>query len=121
LSFLKRANDRAYNLRFRLDNNRPVTFVPLRTVSIEAEKLPEYSGRYFSEELQRTFRLSVRRDSLAFTHPNAPTEPLRYLLYDTFKVGDIYLRFQRDKTDQITGFRMDAGRVRGLKFVKRTS
>jgi len=27
----------------------------------------------------------------------------------------------RDKTDQITGFRMDTGRVRNLKFFKRTS
>lgn len=119
LSFKKRSGESMYDLHFRIGRGRVLTYVPLRTTHLPDKRLPEYAGLYYSEELQRSFRISLKRGALTFTHPNAPTEPLRYLPHDTFMIGDLYLRFQRGDDDHITGFLLDAGRVRNLKFIKR--
>ncbi len=43
---------------------------------------------------------------------------LRPLFADAFGVGGVLLRFQRDATGNVAGFRLQAGRVRNLLFRK---
>ena len=81
----------------------------------------EYAGSYYSEELEAGFAISSKGDDLWLQRA---TDTLPVLLVpegptDTFRGGGLTLRFQRDADQKVIGLTVDAGRVRGIKFVRR--
>ncbi len=88
-------------------------------LELSPEQLAGYAGDYFSDELQTTFRLAVKEGKLHFVHKNAPVGSLVPTLLDKFSVEDMALRFIRESGQKISGFRLDAGRVKNLLFVKK--
>jgi CubicO group peptidase (beta-lactamase class C family) len=85
---------------------------------VSAARLAELAGEYRSEELETTWRLSVDGDRLMVTGGGA-RRALRSQGDDRFSSGSQTLRLQRDTTGRVTGFLLDAGRVRNLRFVRR--
>ena len=96
----------------------PQTFEKLALVTPTADELAAYAGAYFSEELQATFTLSVVDGALTLRRPAAEPSPLRPLIRDEFSVPGATLRFMRDGAGSVSGFMLDAGRVRNLRFVR---
>jgi CubicO group peptidase (beta-lactamase class C family) len=96
----------------------PQAFDKLALVTPSAGELAAYAGSYFSEELQATFTLSVVDGVLTLRRPAADPSPLRPLIRDEFTVPGAALRFQRDGSGAVSGFMVDAGRVRNLRFVR---
>jgi CubicO group peptidase (beta-lactamase class C family) len=85
---------------------------------VPAARLSELVGEYRSEELETTWRLSLEGDRLMVTGGGA-RRALSSRGADRFTAGSQTLRVQRDGTGRITGFLLDAGRVRNLRFARR--
>ena len=99
--------------------------------TIAAEELKNYIGDYWSEELGASYRLGVadgRIKILAVVDGsgsprgnNFSADVLRALGSDEFEVGKsgVTLHFQRGAKQRASGFRLDAGRTKGIIFQRR--
>jgi hypothetical protein len=99
------------------DGGEPQTFEKLALVTPTPEELAAYAGRYFSEELQTTYRFAVENGALVVHRRGAEPTPLHPLVRDEFTAGPT-VRFIRDASGAVTGFALDAGRVRNLRFTR---
>ena len=99
-------------------------------VRLAEAQLREYPGDYFSDELRVAYRLEAAEGKLRLTIGlpsgafgslgNGPQDYLRATRMDEFEFGStgIAIHFRRDAEHRVTGFMLDAGRTRGLKFVR---
>ena len=85
-----------------------------------AEQLKEYEGDYTSEELMVTYHLTQKDGNLVVRVKRNPEMKLELADKDAF-VGARYKGvFERDSNGAVTGFVLDAGRVKNLRFVKKS-
>src|SRR5712664_1057399 len=99
-------------------------------IRLAEEQVREYRGDYSSDELRVSYRLEAAEGKLklAIGLPsgafgslgNSPQDYLRATGTDEFQFGDtgIAIHFQRNAEHRVTGFMLDAGRTRGLIFVR---
>ena len=81
--------------------------------------LKEYAGRYYSDELDIRYDLSVKSGALLVRSSRGEPVPCEPQKKDVFAAGGFArFRFQRDANGAITGFTVTTGRVRNLKFAK---
>ncbi|HEX6038131.1 serine hydrolase domain-containing protein [Longimicrobium sp.] len=104
-------------LTWSQDGAEPLTAEKLALVTPTPDELAAYTGAYFSEELQTTYRLTVENGALTMHVRGSGPIPLRPLVRDEFTAG-LTLRFARDASGAVTGFALDAGRVRNLRFTR---
>lgn len=84
-----------------------------------AGALAAFRGSFYSPELATVYHVEQRGDSLVVTHARlgesrlVPAEDA-----DAFRSGSRLLRFERNETGEVIGFRLSAGRVRNVHFVK---
>jgi len=87
----------------------------------DTQALEEFAGEYYSGELDTTYTLTVQGHQIVARHRRhdgielAPGQP------DQFHGADWWLGklvFQRDKDEQITGFKLTGSRVRNVRFEK---
>lgn len=83
----------------------------------DTDALIAFTGTYISQELKATYRLELRDDALVLRDALGATHTLTPVGEDVFDTGPLELHFQRDG-HRITGFRLMAGRVRNLAFVR---
>jgi CubicO group peptidase (beta-lactamase class C family) len=97
----------------------PATDTVRSAVMAETADSRDAAGVYVSEEIDATFRVSVRdgrlmlqRDDDAEAHP---------LVLDNggYRFRTLAIRFVRDKDGKIESLLVDAGRVRGIRFVRK--
>lgn len=93
----------------------------------EATRLPDapsdamlagYAGEFWSDELQVTYRLFMEEGDLFLRIGWNPRTPLRLLSEDVLYRPGNKMTIERNENRRVTGFTLDAGRVRNLKFVK---
>jgi CubicO group peptidase (beta-lactamase class C family) len=94
---------------------------PGRRVAEKASvDLNSFVGRYFSEELETFYDLSVEDGKLVIRHRRFGPVPLTYTSGDSFSatlpVSSIV--FRRDAEGKVTGFEAGNGRARGIAFTK---
>jgi hypothetical protein len=93
---------------------------PGRRVVEKAVDLTSFAGRYFSEELETFYDLSVEGGKLVIRHRRFGPVPLTYTSGDSFS-GTLpvsSLVFSRDAEGKVTGFEAGNGRARGIIFKK---
>ena len=82
--------------------------------------LSQYAGRYFSEEMETFYDLSVEKGQLVIRHRRFGPVALTHTTGDTFSgtlpVSQVV--FRRDAKGTVTGFDAGNGRARGIKFDK---
>jgi hypothetical protein len=86
------------------------------------EQLDEYTGEYFSEELQTTYAVAIEEGELQLRHRRHGAVSLTPAWRDDFRGAQWFLRsveFDRSDSGQVTGFRVTQSRSRNLRFVKR--
>ena len=92
-----------------------------KSETLTPEQLAEFEGDYYTEELDTTYTIVVSENGLVAKHRRHDDILLTYtdghFLGNTWFFPDI--RFTRDDTGQVTGFRLTGGRVRNLHFEKR--
>jgi CubicO group peptidase (beta-lactamase class C family) len=105
------------NLTVEGDREIPLTKIP-EIAPLTPEQLQTYAGSYYNDELPATYILVVEEGKLLFKHRNAPEEPFKLIDKDKFLSGYGRVEFTRDRDEKITGFSLDAGRVR-IRFTKK--
>lgn len=99
------------------DREIPLTKIPA-IAPLTPEQLQSYAGSYSNDELPATYILAVEEGELLFKHRNAPEEPLKLIDKDKFLSSYGRIEFTRGKGKKITGFFLDAGRVR-IQFTRK--
>ena len=93
-----------------------------KEIALTEKQLKAYVGDYFSPELDVSYCLRIKEGKLhlQLKNPHRPTPggPLLLRSKDTFSLGRLVLNFVRDPGNEVTSFRMDAGRVKNIRFVK---
>jgi hypothetical protein len=87
----------------------------------ELVKPEEYTGLFYSSELQTAYRFNVVNDTLIANHQRHDPIRMSPLSEDKFQ-GDAWffrnVEFTRDTDKQITGILVSSGRVRNVRFDK---
>ncbi len=121
IKFEKQKKGKPLLLRIYTEEEKPKIYEAAESWEPIPAQLQEFTGDYYSEELQATFRLALRKGKLHFSHRNAPQTPLQPTLQDKFTVRNMRINFVRIEDKKISGYILDAGRVRNLKFDKKTN
>jgi len=113
------AEDEAIKAKLTVEGDReiPLTKIP-ELAPLTSKQLQAYAGSYYNDELPATYILVVEEGELLFKHRNAPEEPFKLIDKDKFLSGYGKVEFIRGKGKKITGFSLDAGRVR-IQFTKK--
>jgi CubicO group peptidase (beta-lactamase class C family) len=81
-------------------------------------KLADYSGKFYSPELETTYTLEVANDTLVSHHQRHDDMKLTPTKVDGFRINILgNLEFYREN-GKVAGFRASNGRVRNLKFIR---
>jgi len=77
------------------------------------------AGRYYSEELDASYELSVSGQTILARRPRGEVDTLRVAGERTYRGGGMTYRFAPSADGRAAGFALDLGRVRGVEFVRR--
>ena len=116
-------------LRFEGDTQAPsrmivitatdtATFARADTVALTPAKLAEYAGEYRSDEVEATHSWKVEKGQLAVYANNRRLGVLEPAYKDGFTRAGTVIEVQRDANGRISGFLVEAGRVRHLRFTR---
>jgi hypothetical protein len=86
-------------------------------VKLSSSQLQKYAGNYYSDELDITYTLDVESNNLVLKLRETSSTLTPYST-DNFGWGRRNLNFTRDREKRITGFVLQAGRVKNLRFQK---
>jgi hypothetical protein len=95
-----------------------VTFTRADTVSLDSAKLAEYAGDYRSDEVEVTQTWKVEKGQLVAYAGYRRLGVLEPSYKDGFTRGGNVIDMVRDGRGRITGFTVEAGRVRHLRFTR---
>ncbi|HSR51115.1 MAG TPA: serine hydrolase domain-containing protein [Acidobacteriota bacterium] len=87
---------------------------------LSESQLEAFAGRYHSRELGVDYRVERAQDQLRLRVGHRPPGALRYAGDDVLRTqNNVELHFQRSEQGEVTGFILQAGRVKDLRFEKR--
>ena len=118
ITFNTAADGAVEGITFQQDGQHPGR----RVVEKPSVDLTSFAGRYFSEELETFYDLSVDGGQLVIRHRRFGPVALTHTNGDSFSatlpVSQVV--FQRDAQGNVTGFEAGNGRARGIMFKKVT-
>ena len=94
------------------------TLVRVEPFTPTADQLAEQAGVYRSDEMDAVFRISVKDGKLQLTRTNQRPATLDPIVKDSFRAPVGVVQFSRDAAGRVSGFMLQGGRVRNLKFWK---
>jgi hypothetical protein len=86
-----------------------------------AQALKKYAGKYYSPELDKHYRLTVRKGKLGmrlFLLFHIPFQPMEGNLFLASLMGNNSFVFEQNSAGKITGFRMNRESIHHLEFKK---
>lgn len=89
-------------------------------LTIDPSQLTQYTGTYYSEELETAYKLSVKNGKLTAHHMRLGDfdfEP-DMAIADKFSSYNGIINFLKTDHDHITGFRLSNGRIKNILFRK---
>jgi CubicO group peptidase (beta-lactamase class C family) len=95
-----------------------VTYLRADTVALTPAKLAEYAGNYRSDEVEATHNWKIEKGQLVLYINDRRLGVLEPSYRDGFTRGGSVIDVQRDAKGRITGFLVEAGRVRHLRFTR---
>ena len=97
---------------------RQVTYVRQDPAITTPAALAAFAGSYLSDELDTRYEIVLRDSTLVRTHRKMNDATLMPAGGDVFTYGGTTVLFTRDRRGRITGFTINDGRVRGVRFVR---
>jgi CubicO group peptidase (beta-lactamase class C family) len=97
----------------------PLNFEQIEPISPWLPGLREYTGTYYSEELETTHRIVLRDGHLYLKYRNSPKTPLQPTLEDQFTLQAMRIEFERNSEGAISGFGVWFDRAWNVRFAKR--
>jgi hypothetical protein len=95
-----------------------VTYTRADSVALTPAQLAEYAGDYRSNEVEATHTWKVEKGQLVAYSDGRRLGVLEPTYKDGFTRGGSVIDVQRDPKGRITGFIVEAGRVRHLRFTR---
>jgi CubicO group peptidase (beta-lactamase class C family) len=95
--------------------------VRVPSVAPAATELAAFAGVYRTDEMDAVFRISVSGEGLQLERLKVTPAALEPLFADAFRSPVGILRFSRNAAGRVTGFLLEGGRVRHMKFWKETA
>lgn len=95
-----------------------VTFTRTDTAALTPAALAEYAGDYRNEEVEATHTWKVEKGDLVLYSNHRRLGVLEPTYKDGFTRGGSVIDVQRDAKGRITGFVVESGRVRHLRFTR---
>jgi CubicO group peptidase (beta-lactamase class C family) len=95
-----------------------VTYTRADTVALTPAKLAEYAGNYRSDEVETTQVWKVEKGELVVYASDRRLGVLEPSYRDGFTRGGSEIDVARDAKGRITGYTVEAGRVRHLRFAR---
>ena len=95
-----------------------VTFVRADSVALTPAQLAAFAGEYRNDEVEATHSWRIERDQLVLHIGNRRQGVLEPSYRDGFTRGGTVIDVQRDGRGRITGFVLQSGRVRNLRFTR---
>lgn len=96
-----------------------VTFERADTAALTPAQLAQYAGEYWNDEVEAAHTWRVEKGELVAYANHRRLGVLEPAFRDGFTLGSRVIEVQRDRRGRITGFVLESGRVRGLKFTRR--
>ncbi len=91
---------------------------PSVSFQIDSEKLDQYTGTYYSEELNARYTFQRDGNTLRVNVGKYFTTPVEAISTDFFRLSYISIEFSRNKADRISGFLLHADPIRSIIFEK---
>jgi len=121
-------NGRVTEVRFQMDSTPPrmlvrtatgsVTFTRAEAATLDSAKLVEYIGDYRNDEVDVTHTWKLEKGQLVVYAGYRRLGVLEPSYQDGFTRGGSVIDVTRDKRGRITGFTLESGRVRHLRFTR---
>lgn len=103
-----------------VNGGAPIGYVSFEPVTYSADDLKRFAGTYFSEEINTYYHLKVEKDELIVYLNDRRFDALKVIMKNLFKGNrNSYFEFSEHPNGRITGFALNAGRVKNLQFEKR--
>ncbi len=105
--------------KFRLQSAgmRDRVYQKVSKVVVSPAALGEYTGKFYSKDLEVSFVVSVKDSGLVVKPPRIKPVEMGAFGRDMF-TGPFLMEFVRDRKGVVTGFLLSTGRSRGLVFGK---
>jgi len=103
-------------VRVRRGSNAPQLFQRMPAFAPTKAQLAAFGGTYRSTELDTDMRIAASDTALVLTGRRPGSLVMRPIFTDAFRGDAGVLEFSRDATGRVTGFVINAGRVRALRF-----
>lgn len=84
------------------------------------DELKAFAGQFGSDEIGVVFQIEPKAESLIVRLNHTPTKSLEIkpIDTDTFQIGRMFMRFQRDKTGKVTALDYSNPVIRNVKFTR---
>jgi CubicO group peptidase (beta-lactamase class C family) len=109
----------SYRLDLIYSSGDTLTFERVAEASPTARELASYAGTYWSDEVAAEYRLEVKNGALMLRRRRSEPLVLTPTYADAFSGEGVLYRFTRTR-GRVTAMLVDAGRIRNLRFVKRS-
>jgi CubicO group peptidase (beta-lactamase class C family) len=86
-----------------------------------ASELQAFAGAYRSDEIEAVYRLTLKEATLSLERLKSAPATLEPVVADVFRAPFGFIRITRNTGGAVSGFVIEGGRVRGLKFWKETA
>ena len=100
---------------------KPTQLEEVEPYSPTPAQAAEYTGVYYSEEIEPAYRIEVAEGRLVVRRLKVAAVTLEPLTRDVFRGSTGTLRFSRDSKGRVTGFTLSSGRIRGFRFSRDAS
>ncbi len=122
LIFLKpdKSDVKAMNVEVKIGGREPVVYEAVTLAAPSLDQLQEYTGSYYSEELDVTYKFYVKEEKLFCNYRYIiDAFHLDHTLEDEFHYLRVKVQFKRDNQGKISGFIINTGRVQNIGFEKK--
>jgi CubicO group peptidase (beta-lactamase class C family) len=125
VTFHRDAQGRANTLTLHQGGNQKATRIegePAKPWTPSATELAAYAGRYFSDELETFYDLSVKDGKLMVAHRRVGAAAFNPATKESFTgtgdAGNVTIAFERDRNGQVVAFYAGNGRSRDIRFAR---
>lgn len=125
VTFHRDAQGRTNTLTLNQNGNQKATRLagePVKAWAPTAAELGAYTGRYFSEELETFYDISVKDGKLSIASRRMPAASLTPGVKDTFTgtggAANVTMVFERDRHGQVIAFYAGNVRARDIRFAR---
>jgi CubicO group peptidase (beta-lactamase class C family) len=105
----------------RIKSGPDLVLVRMEPFTPTAAQLAEYAGVYRSDEMDAVFRIALKDGKLQLVRTKLRPSAVDPMFKDGFRAQPGVLQFNRDAAGHVSGFLLEGGRVRHLRFWKDTS